>query len=93
MAGPNDQEVDEPLQSNKEDQQAKASTEDDAAALTEEGESEDESEDGEAKLDAFEPGARETVDAFEVAVAEPAVFLRPNAEISELARKTAKVRQ
>ncbi len=48
-------------------------------------------EEGAAQLDAFEGDTREAVDAFEAAVADPATFLRPSAEVSELARRAAKV--
>ncbi|CAL8464926.1 g4461 [Coccomyxa elongata] len=43
-----------------------------------------------AELDVFEEGTREAVDTFEAAVAEPAAFLQPSAEISHLARRAAK---
>lgn len=44
-------------------------------------------------LDAFDEGARAAVDALQEAVAEPAAFLRPSAEISALAKQAAKVRE
>ena len=47
----------------------------------------------EPELDAFDEGARAAVDALQEAVAEPAAFLRPSAEISVLARQAAKVRE
>lgn len=46
-------------------------------------------DDGE--LDVFEEGTREAVDTFEAAVAEPAAFMQPSAEISRLARRAAQV--
>lgn len=48
-------------------------------------------EDEEPELDAFDEDARRAVDAFEAAAADPATFLRPSTEVSELARKAAKV--
>lgn len=44
-----------------------------------------------AELDVFDDSTRAAVDSFEAAVAEPAAFLQPSAEISELARAAAKV--
>ncbi len=44
-----------------------------------------------AELDVFDDSTREAVETFETAVSEPAAFLQPSAEISELARTAAKV--
>ena len=45
----------------------------------------------EPELDAFGEDTRAAVDALQGAVAEPAAFLRPSTEISELARQAARV--
>ena len=45
----------------------------------------------EPELDAFEEDTRAAVDALQEAVTEPAAFLRPSSEISELARQAARV--
>ena len=45
----------------------------------------------EPELDAFEDDTRAAVDALQEAVTEPAAFLRPSTEISELARQAARV--
>ena len=45
----------------------------------------------EPELDAFEEDTRAAVDALQEAVTEPAAFLRPSREISELARQAARV--
>ena len=45
----------------------------------------------EPELDAFEEDTRTAVDALQEAVTEPAAFLRPSKEISELARQAARV--
>lgn len=65
------------------------SSEEDEEADDEQGSSEEEAE----ELDVFDDSTREVVDAFEAAIADPAAFLRPSSEISELARKAAKVKQ
>ncbi|CAK0787054.1 hypothetical protein CVIRNUC_010270 [Coccomyxa viridis] len=44
----------------------------------------------EPELDAFEEDTRAAVDALQEAVTEPAAFLRPSSEISELARQAAR---
>ena len=45
----------------------------------------------EPELDVFEEDTRAAVDALQEAVVEPAAFLRPSREISELARQAARV--
>ena len=45
----------------------------------------------EPELDAFEDDTKAAVDALQEAVTEPAAFLRPSREISELARQAARV--
>ena len=45
----------------------------------------------EPEMDAFEEDTRAAVDALQEAVTEPAAFLRPSREISELARQAARV--
>lgn len=54
-------------------------------------EAQEELKEEEPGLDAFEEETRSAVDAFQAAAADPATFLRPSTEVSELARKAAKV--
>ncbi|BDA50529.1 probable U3 small nucleolar ribonucleoprotein protein MPP10 at C-terminar half [Coccomyxa sp. Obi] len=65
-----------------------ADTDGSAGSDTDDDDDDDDGDD--AELDVFEEGTREAVDSFEAAVAEPAAFLQPSAEISHLARRAAK---